>query len=479
MAEISWNQFFGGIANDEVLMGDTQYAFSKNIETRETTWRIGLSPKPTLAVTTTKEMYTFVNRYVAWEDGKIYDIFFDTDLGTIAWWSDVLWLASFGDMYVFFYQWAWSTINVGKIDKDEATGTWSSQASYNATWSSFTSSWTANFVTFDQFGTTLYVWWGNKVVKITSWGVASDAIASLTSKVVWITRYDTVFYIYTDDWFKHTWDRVTDNPAGEYILNKESEHVISQNGLDYIVTGSDPSLDVQFYLSQGWDLQLICSATTWEWTEIDKFKFWYRTQTAVARSNSTMASLEEIIYIPTVESLNSPQYSYLYSYGRRRQWFPQSWNVDYALNSSWNQVEILAVHSIPEEWEGNIYISWRDSNSNVWVDKLNVSEFATYTSSGEKYSKKFQFQSVLHEENEREFRADVAPSQPIVVKYALDWSDTRNTLGTLNVTDQKRFRIEKRLQFYEIQFKLELSTTDDSVTPWFYSMRFNPTPIQL
>lgn len=164
--------------------------------------------------------------------------------------------------------------------------------------------------------------------------------------------------------------------------------------------------------------------------------------------------------------------SYLPWLPRSRFMFTKNYNGDY-IDEVW-MVKVESVSATGENW---LYYSWRVWET-FWVDRIAVDYIWTpdlYCLNWIFYTKKYDYQDNKAYIGKVKIKAYTTATQTIKLYSSVDWWGWVLE-ETLNWTDPKKyFLCNINKECYTIQWKIELDTDDEDLTPKFYAMSFTGT----
>lgn len=293
----------------------------------------------------------------------------------------------------------------------------------------------------------------------------------LESDVKWLTRSWYTINIYLYNWLKYfrqwVWNTITSWSID--LWAKRIQWVWEWKNFDYIVgvwfTGQSNCL----FVSQWQDIQLL---KEWNFV-IDWFnvlsKFYIESTTT---NKYRTAHNHNLAFFPIVWD----QWLWVVSLGTRNEITSKAWINEYI---DWDLEEIWA---IVFWWDANLsptlYICVKEWG--VWrvynMDFTRKSSWQKYQESWVWYTKKYLSPNVKQRTATRyRFRYDLPANTSINISYSVDWEDTYTPLWSIwwlpIQKDYEWLTIDWATKpRYEIQFKIEMATTNTDNTPKLYTM---------
>lgn len=164
------------------------------------------------------------------------------------------------------------------------------------------------------------------------------------------------------------------------------------------------------------------------------------------------------------------------SYGSNVPWLQKSWSL-LTRNYNGDLIDEVGMVKVESETDGTnrLYYSWRVWTT-CWVDRINLDRVGRpnlFQDSGYVYTQKYNFWDAKAYINKIKIRADTTTGQTIKVYSSVDgWAWTlKQTLNDTNAS--KFFLLDAHEEWYTVQWKLELTTNDEDLTPVLYAMSFN------
>lgn len=170
-------------------------------------------------------------------------------------------------------------------------------------------------------------------------------------------------------------------------------------------------------------------------------------------------------------------YDWIYSFSQPYRWMSYAWNVETTKNYNNEVVDQIGMVYANESstWVSRLYYSWKTATKH-WVDYLELSnqEPTLFMDQWAWYTQRFNFGGKKAKIQWLECRAYTTATQTIKIYVAINWW-SYTLVDTLDSTDPKLYKlINKHYEAYDIQFKFELETDDDTKTPKLHSFKFDP-----
>jgi hypothetical protein len=489
------NNWKWGIAHDDTIMKDWDCANMWNVDGRSEPSLLKLNKEVRVTSSTGTWLWVaFVDGKVFCDNGQIYNIWSNTLLYTIAWVNKVLSVVRFTittpwyqAMYIWFYRPSsntgqiksfWipilsnGTVDYANTDTDFFT-TYNYQTNTSNPFVEVTFNNNVYIIDYEDDFLYISVWKKIYVVNqpfVTNTGGRIEFYFALERDIAWITRTGTTINIYLTNGLKYFWEWIeTRTTLWSVDLGvKRVSWVTSWWNLDYLVgvwfTGQSNCIFVS------------------QWQEIQIMKEW----NYIMDWNQPQSKF----YIESTVGNN--QWAWFNHY---MAFFPFLWDQWYGITSFWKKNDITDKERVNEVVNNTITAIWcvwyATSINNepflyfavkVWnnwfiyeIDFVNKGiNSLKYQLAGRYYTRKYQSPNIWQMTITRfRFRYDKPVNTDIQIYYAIDWSSTYQLLWSLP-SGQKDFEwinMNRSTQpFYEIQFKIELSTTVVWSTPKLYSM---------
>jgi len=294
-------------------------------------------------------------------------------------------------------------------------------------------------------------------------GLMSPGIV-LEKDVVWLTRQGQQIGIYLEDGRKYFWDGFSEQHDGYVDLGQPIRYVFGTRNYDYVVAWQAASVYSKLFISQWQSFQLIKQGQftrdmAYPGQEIWRHAYWSK----VPYGNFTMVANEKAVFITNAEAWS------LESYWNKTPWLPQ-WTVTEAINSDWVDMWTLWF----EDWPDTIYMSVQDLSWNWSIVTLPLfrTPIPTYQTEWLYYTKKYVMWTYKIRQTQMVLRYNTPTDTEIKIYVAVDGWDTYELLKTISDTEWniKIASPDIIRQWYEFQYKIEMTTSDPTVTPSLYSM---------
>ena len=294
---------------------------------------------------------------------------------------------------------------------------------------------------------------------------------SLEDDIKWLTRSWYLMNIYLRNWLKYFWQWI-ENRTTTWSIDlwiKRVQWVSEWKNFDYIVWVWYTWESNCLFVSQWQDIQLLK-----EWNYITDW----------------LNNLSKFYIEATTSNKNRSTFNHNLAF------FPMVWDQWIGVISLWTRNEITSKSWINEYIDSNIDEIWSiifawDANYNpelymcimVWwqgrvysMDFIRKNNWIKYQPSWVRYTKKYIRPRTKQWVITRfRFRYDNPAQCNIEVAYAINWSSNYTILGNLPQSEldfewiNMDWRTDPR---YEIQFRITMSTTDDTKTPKLYIMEW-------
>jgi len=312
----------------------------------------------------------------------------------------------------------------------------------------------------------LYFIWKNVVysVLISQLPLISPSL-TLESNVVWVTRQWQQISIYLQSGRKYFWDWFSEQHDWYVDLWLMIRFVYTTRNYDYVVAWAAADIYSKFFMSQGQSFQLL---RTWQFTLDDAYgsqeqrrhAYWLKTP----YWNMSMVADEKSVFIP-----NSWMRA-IESYGNKTPWLPQGTVIE-ILNDARQYIGgVWFEPATPDV----LYASVQDANLNWSIIRIPFfrTPTPTYQASGLYYTKKYVMWVYRVRIKEVVVRKETPANTTLSIYVAVDGWKTYELLKTITWTDRNIKISSPNIvrQGYEFQYKIEMTTTNTSVTPLLYSM---------
>lgn len=483
MPALELNKFYWGMSDTDLMVGAGQFIYWEQLEFRKEPNFIQLKQWQEEVLETWSNLALCVM-----QDPEVItaDLFFWCEWGeiyaengnlvdTVSGNHNIVNSLPFNGNFLFFYKHALNSARIGKIAiSDATTWTWSRswQPSYDATRITYSIPQTSrgNPVALNFQNSFLYRWAGNAVKYINTdpTPVVFDWLDNLPSDVVWLTQTGTFINVYLRNWLKYIWDGVSANANSIVDLRVNIRNVYNIDGNDYILAWSGSQYS-ELYISVWLNKQLLKKAEISSFIQEEKFSFrWLHAW------NYPMANNKGIVYLQSALS-TSWRIAWVSSFGSEYSGFPISFSNDVTQSLDGNEINRIWFFYNNPFWSV-LYYSYEDvqvptrkiCKIESWTDRPSL-----YAESGFMYSPVLNMWSstTLKRTYEVDVRAQIPQDCQIVIKILRDWSTTEETIATLtNSTSQRqrRYTLATSYEFFDAVFRVELSTTNNTVTPTFY-----------
>lgn len=451
------------MSDSDAYTSDAMSAFQCNVDGMSQPELLKLNRKYTVELTTWDGV---VVAYVLWyyftDDGKVYNWAWSVVYSLSSW---VFYNAiKFGDNVIGFYIDWWKL----KLTQTPVVGTsptwWSTVDDYgiNPDLTQFQPDvwWSFYCVAVNDSEDVLYFIGKNKVYTmvisqlplVTTW-------ITLEDNVVWLTRQWWQISIYLQNGRKYFWDWFSEQHDWYVDLGQPIRYVYGNRNYDYVIAGAAAAIYSKLFLSQWQSFQLLRS---WQFTldgitEKRRHAYWMKTP----YGNASMASNEKAVFIAN-EWMNAIE-----SYWNKTTWLPQG-SVIEALNEDWADIWAIRFEDNPDI----LYFSVQDVDGNWSI--ISISYFKTstptYQLSWVYYTKKYVMWAYKNRQTQLVIRKNTPADTQIKVYVSVNGSSAYELLDTISWTDDniKIASPDNIKVWYEFQYKIELITTNESVTPSFY-----------
>lgn len=464
----NFNDFSGWLADNPTLLGKGQFVDAKNMNIRDNYPLLKLSSGVTAVYTSTKETYCGVDNYLFWEDGYVYNTA-GTNLATITAANDICWCAKFDGRYIRWEN-SGATSIMGKIDVTDADNDSNreDEASYDDTWDVASSvslvgrtdyrlPQSSYWVSTVSFNGNLYFSNANQVLVLDTNEIITQWLTNLPYNIVWLTYYGSRIEVWMENGEILFWDGVQTSWDESINVGEKIYAMGWAAGITYFITGSSGARSV---------------LRRKIWYEIQKVKTGlcdYRTDRGGRCASQAIGVLEGIAYIPWGKATD-----WIYTYGSSMPWMPESFNYEFGTAATGN--DITWIHMV-YSYADNIFISYLDSASGKWVNKLftNGSGYSTgyvttYALDGGLRTQKKRLSRIEMHWNFSDtnkvvisYRKDKLGLDQYTRTYILTSAPSFTTLiDTDNLTNGSNQRIYGKdidIEFYDIQFKIAVSWT--------------------
>jgi hypothetical protein len=474
--------FHGGIANHDTYVGENQVAYAENVFLRNPEY-VTLNQKPENYALTDNDLALCMNEtrwywhdYFGTEWGNMYDAGSNVKRCDTALNSYILNIFTVWT-YVYFCM---SNSRIWRILIDDLvdwpTRWWwqlQSEWSYTETYLTWSGDYINKYI-LRWWGDLDAIWWNGWWLKYISSAFSVSARGSIRSSSIglWKTQnYIKAFWargnLYWNDWANSVYNAELDLDSLyiEWIKLKDTEilisGILSQNSHLFVPNGEGKTLIASARLS---------------WPDNKKVHYYGRNDFAGMANkgerqngNDTHWSYNELWYV-----INN---TWVASYWKILSWMPDAWNIDWTRNYNndvVSSVGFIKILSSVTWWNTYLYYSWR-SWSVCWVDRVDLDKMNNpdkFVNNGMIYTQKYNFWDAKTYIKKLKIRADTTTGQTIKVYSSVDgWAWTlKQTLN--NTTAKKFFLLDAHEEAYTIQWKLELETDDEDLSPKLYAMSF-------
>lgn len=286
---------------------------------------------------------------------------------------------------------------------------------------------------------------------------------------VWITKNWSQITIYLSKGKKYFWDWFSKQHDWYVETGENIRYVQDTRNYDYIIAWNNASIYSKLYISQWQDFQLVKKwAFTVDWfTEKRKHAYWMEGR----YGNFCIWIDEDNVYLSCDWQDRSIEWM-----GNKIVWFPKSTTTEYYNDN------ILDWGMIWRKDNWDMWFSYKDIN---WDAK--ISEIQTFRTNSPKYveqwtlyTQKFSMQWERNRMKIWKIRCDTPAWTSISLYQSIDWSQNYQLIRTITATDkdEKIYSVPTSLPFYEIQLKIVMTTSNESITPILYSIRWENEQIE-
>ena len=462
MVLLQWTHW--GIADNDVYVGKNQVAYAEDLDIRNPEY-VTLGTKPSSVFTHGDDLVLCMTANFFWTHNGDFYKDDGTNLGTCSSGYSIHNIVTGADWYYYFSHWG-SLWRISFVDS--LLGTRTAQASYTESHDT-----DPMYNSVRDWAEFYYGSW-NTVRNISAWAV-TDKITSVYN-IVGIRRTPNSFKCLDARGNYYYFDGNQAVPLALDAMGWLFMKGFYAEWLEGWISWHSPEIAKLFTL---WaNKQLLASARLATPDDKKAFYFGRADDLDVDYSPST----DSIMYgDQTVVGVNGMIYfigaNGIITYWANHVWMPKAWSVDITKNYN-NAVvdEIGMVNIVTNSTTGamELYFSWRIWTTG-WVDKIDLTDITpTYKDSGVFYSPKYVFGDKPAKLSHLKCRAYTTAWATITVSISEDgWAFSQ--VDVLDSTDPKAYHlIDKHYKCYEAQFKFELETDDDSVTPIFRSFSFEP-----
>lgn len=475
------NFFAWWLSDTDSRMTVGQFPYAEDLEVMAIPEYVCLAQKPTLELDTTslnKRMYCGLyaesgnlnNVFFMWEGGNVVDI--DNWNTVLTLWYDITacmqyWLSKWTNISenIFFaYDW-WSNGYLGIISISDAYNStnWATESSYNAQYK--TLSWDHSEYHMLVWNNALYIAWWRTIDRLSPAGNLENVL-TIASEIKAMTDNWTHIRVYTVDWKMYIWDWGSDTPQASIDTGiSEIRTAYGTWQQDWVLWWSNKTSSM-LHMSNWYSYPVVK-----RWVDLLSEYDVSLTKYQYFQNNSSNQAIIDHQWMYWILDDDA-----IWQFGKMYPTSPFAFNKLITRASSWDK--FTAVRTLVRAWD-TLYYFW-ETATEEGIDSISIDADLqkSYQPSWSIYSPKFMMGNVARIAFELYLRADVPTNTTMVVKYCLDWSGTRTTLGTLTNTTDKRHILNINAEFNEIQFKFELSTSSSSVTPKLYEYEFIPWPLR-
>ena len=190
------------------------------------------------------------------------------------------------------------------------------------------------------------------------------------------------------------------------------------------------------------------------------------------------------------------------SFGYEYPWYPKGFFIESNNNNAGATIASIGCIANPINLGMTLQYSYKDQAGNCGIDRILLDNISSvnFVSHGEFYTDRtdklamgsgtrVKFIPFPHKQKriiEMQCRVDIPTNTTIKISYTIDWGNTYTLMTTLvpvvsGSRDGKRWRIysiDCSVLYYDIAFKVELDTTNTTVTPKLYDMTFTSEDIK-
>lgn len=461
------DKFFWGLGDANTRLWVGQFPFSQWIDFRRDPDFIQLSRAYEENFTTGNDLMLCAIDELQYSHsfylGQSWQVYYDnwTNVYTLPSWADILNSIKFWDQYIFLYR-IWGVGYIAAIDVANAGGAaWNPgdvDTDYGIyPWAHYEAS--EHMMMLNDSDDFLYIVMGKEIIRLDASGVISDGL-KLEDDITGFTRHGGLYRAYTRHGLLYAWDGFSLEHEWYVNLNTYVRYVFNNSWVDYVFWGTIGQY-WSLYYAQGFGKELLKKSRI-----IDDGKELYMYGLDHVWSNYTATEYNWMVFTPSEGNRWGIE-----SIGREYVGYPTSFWIDQLIK------DCDGIGMMYKRNRGiHTYFSYRDSVS--WecrVARINqwISTSYKHVLSGNLHTPKYNlWHNDIKQLFELEMRADIPTDTAITLQYSLDGGAWQP--AAYNPLTNWRFQIHGdaiNADFYEIQFNLSLSTTNDNVTPKFYEMR--------
>lgn len=461
---VSIGGLYDGIAQFDTLMWSRQFAYGENIEVQDPDY-MRLSQKPTNYIATGTNMAScYIQGYYGCENGTFYNQSWVLQHTTTSG-NDILW-GWVVSSYIYFVHLVWSSYKLGRVSTSDASsnpGDRSAGGTYDESWYSLnnSSSWHHPFYI---DGSVVYFANGDDIMKLEGWVVSSEI--GFPDVVKWLVFQGDYLYVFTEDGYMHLWDLFSSRASVSRPLNIYPRYVGTDDVYNYVVGGKNAT-QTALYVQTWYEKQVLARHNPGEFTE-NKWRFNFgKIDWPIEKSNFAIKAQEGFVYLT--------DWGKLFRYGTSVSTLNPAMSIIASKNSSGDNIsEIWMLDIWSASWR--LYFSRKDESGNCWVDYILVADNdpTSFSSSGFFYTMRYTLGWPLFTVPKFDLRADIPSWTTIVVSASVNNAAYTQLIELDSTYTNRQFNYTTPIQGNEIQFKIELTTTDSSVTPKLFSFNFDP-----
>ncbi len=315
-----------------------------------------------------------------------------------------------------------------------------------------------------------------------------------------LTKHNQLFRVYTHCSKIYYWDGYSPYFDWSINISYNVRYVWNQWDIDYVVLWTLPNKSFMGIFT-GQNLQFINKSVKTEVVDVSNF---YKFQYTISNmgSNYNMAQYGNIVYMPIIWLLGGSNYMGIASYGAEYFGFPNGVFIESSKTASNKSMTEIGFVANPLNLWMILQYSYTDTSGNHWIEGVDLSPSATasYVPTGTLYTKRMDELMIewkssaslvsspwkMKRTKEFDIRAYVPTGTTMEILYTIDWGSTYTSLTTITPAvswnwDAKRWRkygIDCDITYYDIAFKIILTTSNSAVTPRFYQLSFTSEEVK-
>lgn len=485
MAFIQINKRFWGMSETDTLLSPWQCVFSDGLDGYSNPEYIKLAREIKNVISTWSDLPTTwiedtqSNVWIFWANGNIYSTATGNIVYTMSGNEDIVNAIKIGTKYIRAYKGSANTLKLASIEiANTGVGVWAWNTFVTENYGSFTPA-LPTFQIGDWFAPLINDWedflyfgcWNRVYLAQYPTLPFFESMLTFEDQIVWLTKNGSVINIYLRNGRKYFWDWFSETTLWSVDLGVNIRFVYNTKNYDYVVAWAFSPIYASLYISQWQDFQLLRS---WKFFNVWVFpnhKFAYSSDSPYG--NNVMAIDKSHVF------LFDEDYWAIQSYGNIVQWLPKAFVNEFARASSGKAINQCWLLACPQKQPNILYVGVEDEDWNCFVDSYftDVSYNNTYQLSWYQITQKYDFWVAIQNKTVKfAVRCDTPEWTSISLEYRVDGDGDFFPLHVFSGSEkwhllsQWIMNTARMTSFYEIQFRITLTTEDKNITPKLYNI---------